>query len=179
MNYELIYNAANESYSGWVGVVIGLSFSIIAAALVFSPSTRTAIFSSNSFFFKPSDKFTLIFSKVYLAFCLVFTVSAGTFPLLDYNEIKSASKTNSCTITEGVIKNFELKELRHRTIKFEVKGVQFRYTNEAPTYGFNNRSTNSTSISEGLQVRVCHIKPKRKDGRTSSRVIARLEIISP
>ena len=169
MNYELVYDAANQNLVEWDFISTGILFSIIGAILVFSPRIR--LFLAR----RASKKFSLIFSWSIFGFALLWTLLASSATFFDNKESKIISIENTCISIEGVVDNFNPMPYEgHQLETFEVEGVKFGYSDFVLNGGFNNTASHGGPISDGLRVKICYLHRKR----TQSNVIVRLEIAS-
>ena len=163
MNYELFYDAANETLTGWNFIKIGVLFSIIGALLVFWSPVKSLFVRSE------------MFAKFFFGFSLFWTVLATSAIFFANTEAKSSSEQNTCRLIEGVVENFKpMPYSGHQLETFEVQNVKFGYSDYSITGGFNNTSSHGGPIVEGLRVRICFLYRKR----TNSNLIVRLEVAS-
>ena len=169
MNYDLVYDAANQALFDWDFFGIGIVFSIIGAVLVLFPKIRLPLTR------KSPDKVSLTFSWFFFGFAVFWTILAAGGTYLDNKETKIASVENTCSPLEGVIENFvPMPHEGGRREMFQVQNVKFEYSDYNLTGGFNNTASHGGPISEGLRVRICYLRRER----TQENVIARLEVAS-
>ena len=139
MGYDLVYDAANNSYTVWDSIRVGVLVITFGIALNVS-STFQSMFIRGF-----SEKVSKRVAKFILGFAIIFTLmSFGSYT--DSNRAKSASRNNSCKTIEGPIENYQLYDAAESE-KFEVKGVNFDYSDYARTGGFNTTTTKRGPIS--------------------------------
>ncbi len=164
MNYDVVFDAANNTHTIWDSIRWGILFITFGIALNVS-SALQSLFTKCA-----SPKFSKLFSKIVLGFAIIYTVmSFGSYT--DSERAKSASQNNSCIIVTGLIKNFQTYDAGESE-KFSVQGVTFAYSDYERTGGFNTTMLKDGPISEGLNARICYIRPKRK----RNNIIVRLEL---
>ena len=164
MDYDLVFDAANSSYTIWDSIHEGILFIIFGIALNVS-STLQSMFIRGF-----SEKVSKRVAKFVLGFAIIFTLMSFT-SYTDSNRAKSASLNNCCKTVEGPVENYQLYDAAESE-KFEVEGVSFNYSDFSRTGGFDTTATKGGPISEGLNVRICYISPTSK----RSNIIVRLEL---
>lgn len=164
MDYELIYDASKQLYSGGgftLLILTGVSFLAWIMTLV-----KNHIF-HNSLFLVMYSNFCIAFFVF-----LIFLITIGFF--LNFKKTYSASKSNSCRVLEGVVEGFETKPHARGVERFKVNDVAFKYSSNKISGGFNKIAFNGGPMSQGRRVRICFIQ----GDRPKNNLIVRLEVES-
>ena len=160
MNYSLVFDAAVHPYRNLTFALPGLVFVGIGAIMVFRPEWAESVF-------RQPFRQRYVFRWFFFLFAVFWTVTAITGLLSDATYALEASKLGRCKIVEGRVEQFHpMPWSGHDMEHFEVKGIEFNYSDFIVSTGFNNAASHGGPIREGLPVRICY-----QDGE-----ILRLEI---
>ena len=141
-NYQTLFDISQKGYQWW-HPAFGLIFVSIGLII-----------------WKFSDKFshkkyTRYFGIVYTAFSGLWTLVVGIGTYSDYSSLQQIYREGRSRLVEGKVENFHpMPYTGHDLESFTVNGVKFNYSDYVITPAFNNTSSHSGPIREGLQVRI-------------------------
>jgi len=89
---------------------------------------------------------------------LLWTLSAGALMLRSYLSARSAARSPTTPVVEGLVTDFRPAPFEgHVNESFSVNGVQFSYSDYMITGGFRQTASHGGPVTAGLHVRVHYI----------------------
>jgi hypothetical protein len=163
MHYTMVFDAATHPYRGLIFVLPGVVFVMLGAIMVFLPGWLEAVLR------RPLRQ-RYIFRWFFFLFSVLWTVMAGPAQLIDATRASQSAQPGRCKIVEGRVEHFHpMPAQGHDVEHFDVRGVEFSYSDYIITAGFNNTASHGGPIREGLPVRICY-----RDGEILRLQVARL-----
>jgi hypothetical protein len=162
MHYVTVFDASIHPYRNLSFVLPGLGFMVLGAIMVFRPAwVETA--------FRKPFRHRYFFRWFFFLFSVFWVVTAGTSVLSDSIGASRNVASRNCEIVEGLVDHFHpMPAEGHDMEHFDVRGVEFSYSDYVVTAGFNNTASHGGPIREGLPVRICY-----RDGEILRLAIAR------
>lgn len=160
MHYATIFDASVHPYRNLTFVLPGLVFAFVGAIMVFRPAWIEAAF-------RRPFRHRYVFRWFFFLFSVFWVVTVTATQLNDSIGASRDAASGNCQIVEGRVEHFHpMPAAGHDMEHFDVKGVEFSYSDYVVSGGFNHTSSHGGPIREGLPVRICY-----RDGE-----ILRLEI---
>ena len=150
MQYVTVFDAADSPFRNLRFLYPGIALSAVGALLVFWPEALEKV----GFKRLKQRRFFRLF---FFCFAILWTVVAAEAILTDALNAVHRPRVGGCNIVEGPVEHFHpMPSAGHDTERFDVKGVEFSYSDYILTAGFNNTSSHGGPIREGLPVRICY-----------------------
>lgn len=160
MHYVTVFDASLHPYRNLTLVLPGVALASIGAVMAFRPRWLEAVF-------RQPLAHRYIFRWSFFLLSTFYVLAATAALWRDARDTQLAAQQGNCQLLEGRVENFHpMPAEDHDLEHFEVRGVEFSYSDFVVTAGFNNTASHGGPIREGLPVRICH-----RDGE-----ILRLEI---
>jgi hypothetical protein len=152
MEYQTIFDVTTAGYRNWDFSAFGIPFVAIGALLVTKRRSLPGWWGDR-------PRASSAFAYFFLVFSLLWTLIAFVSTYSDYSSLAQAVKSNSATVTEGIVHDFKpMPVTGHSMERFCVSDRCFSYSDFNVTAGFNNTSSHGGPIREGLVVRVTHVR---------------------
>jgi hypothetical protein len=91
-------------------------------------------------------------------FGILWTVAATIITVIPYLELSAALRDGRCTITEGVVTQFQPEPPSgHGYESFSVDGKYFKYSKYVLSAGFHQTHLNGSPLREGVHVKIYHV----------------------
>ena|SRR5437867_3225624 len=89
---------------------------------------------------------------------ILWTLVATAITVIPYLELSAALRNGRCTLTEGVVTQFEPEPASgHGFESFVVDGKYFRYSVYEWSPGFHRTHLNGSPLREGVHVKIYHV----------------------
>jgi len=151
MSYRVVFDAAEEGYSTWPFVSVGLVFILIGVGLVLVRRRMPGWWGNHP---KVSSTFAFFFA----GFAVLWTSIAFLGTYSEYSKISSAQEEGRVEVVEGTVRDFiPMPYAGHAMERFCIQSKCFEYSDYDVTSGFNNTSSHGGPIREGLPVRVTFV----------------------
>lgn len=160
MHYVTVFDTAVQPYRNLSFVLPGFGFLLLGAIMVFRPSWVEAVL-------RKPFRHRHVFRWFFFLFSVFWVVTATSSVLIDAIRASQNATSGNCETVEGPVEHFHpMPAEGHDMEHFDVRGVEFSYSDYVVTAGFNNTASHGGPIRQGLPVRICH-----RDGE-----ILRLEV---
>jgi hypothetical protein len=160
MHYVTVFDATVRPYRNLGFVLPGFGFVLLGAIMLFRPSWVEALF-------RKPFRHPYVFRWFFFLFSVFWVITATSSVLTDAVRASKDAGAGNCETIEGRVDHFHpMPAEGHDMEHFDIRGVEFNYSDYVVTAGFNNTASHGGPIRAGLPVRICH-----RDGE-----ILRLEV---
>jgi len=149
MTFKTVFDAAQQGFVGWQGVLVGLCLVSVFGVVAFRPNWLEGLPLAG-----PKGRTRVIFGRIGFGFALFLTIGISAADVDNWWVIPYGLRHGRYDVVEGPVTNF-VPGGNHKVESFWVQGLRFVYdSSDIP--GFNETAAKGGPIHEGLYVRITY-----------------------